>query len=152
MRIGFNPSALNELKWQEAIVRFLLGAFITAAAGAIATIFGPSVGGLFLAFPAILPAALTLVAGHQEERKAVWGLNGQVRGAQAAALDAMGALMGGLGLVGFAMTVRRFAAWGHPAATLAGASTVWFVVASALWWLRKSSVRRRMLVRRHRAG
>jgi hypothetical protein len=150
MRIGFNSSALKELKWHEAIVRFALGAFITAAAGAIATIFGPSVGGLFLAFPAILPATLTLVAGHQEERKAALGLNGQVRGAQAAALDARGALMGGLGLLGFAITVRQFAAWGHPAATLAGASTVWFVIASVPWWLRKSTARRRILVGRLR--
>jgi hypothetical protein len=39
----------------------VLGA-ITAAAGLIAGLYGPTIGGLFLAFPSILPASLTLVA------------------------------------------------------------------------------------------
>src|SRR6478735_3837649 len=69
MRIGLNRSALRKLRPAELAWRFVLGGAITTAAGLIAELYGPAIGGLFLAFPAILPASLTLVAKHQEDRK-----------------------------------------------------------------------------------
>ena len=38
---------------------FFFGGLITAVAGVIAQRFGPIIGGLFLAFPAIFPASAT---------------------------------------------------------------------------------------------
>jgi hypothetical protein len=42
---------------------------MTVVAGLIAARFGPVVGGLFLAFPAIFPATATLIEKHVRERK-----------------------------------------------------------------------------------
>ena len=41
--------------------------------------FGPGIGGLFLAFPAIFPASATLIEKHEEQRKQVRGLQGTRR-------------------------------------------------------------------------
>ena len=53
MIVRLNPSALRETRWYEYLIRFALGGAITVIAGYIAARFGPIVGGLFLAFPAI---------------------------------------------------------------------------------------------------
>ena len=65
-------------------------------AGLIAARFGPVVGGLFLAFPAIFPASATLIEKHVRRRKEKAGLSGVRRGREAAALDAAGAALGSL--------------------------------------------------------
>ena len=51
-----------------------------AFAGAIAEFWGPAVGGLFLALPAIFCASATLIEKHERERKQKLGLAGQRRG------------------------------------------------------------------------
>ena len=61
-------------------MRFALGGATTVVAGLIAAGFGPVVGGLFLAFPAIFPASATLVERHVRERKEKAGLAGSRRG------------------------------------------------------------------------
>jgi len=60
----------------------------------IAKKFGPEVGGLFLAFPAIFPATATLLEKHEKQKKQRKGLNGTKRGRLAAGVDAAGAAMG----------------------------------------------------------
>ena len=47
----------------------VLGGVMTVVAGLIAARFGPVIGGLFLAFPAIFPATATLIEKHVLERK-----------------------------------------------------------------------------------
>jgi hypothetical protein len=42
---------------------------MTAAADIVAKEFGPTVGGLLLAFPAIFPAGATLVDKHEKKRR-----------------------------------------------------------------------------------
>lgn len=138
MRISVNPSAVRAVKPVELVWRFLLGSAITAAAGVIANLCGPSVGGLFLAFPAILPASLTLVAKQQERRKAQVGLRGIIRGRRAAALDAYGALLGTAGLAGFAVTVRLVASTLATPWTLVTAMIVWLGIVIGLWRVRES--------------
>src|SRR5579862_4336148 len=96
--IKIQPSAMRETQFHEYAIRFLLGGGITLVAGLIAKGFGPEVGGLFLAFPAILPASVTLVAKHEKEKKAESGLGGHRRGTAAAAVDAAGTVLGSLGL------------------------------------------------------
>lgn len=74
--ISVGTSALKRAKWWEYVLRFVLGGFVTAGAGVIAQKCGPSVGGLFLAFPAILVASTTLFEKHERKRKEQKGLGG----------------------------------------------------------------------------
>jgi hypothetical protein len=79
MIVQANFSALRETRWYEYLIRFALGGMMTVIAGLIAAGFGPVVGGLFLAFPAIFPASATLIEKHARERKEKVGLIGARR-------------------------------------------------------------------------
>ena len=119
MTVKVEASALKETRWYEYLVRFGFGGGISVAAGVIGHHFGPLVGGLFLAFPAILPASLTLVDEHD--------------GRAQAADDAAGAVCGGAGLVAFAL-VMWLAAGRMPAALALGlASAAWIGVSLVVW-------------------
>jgi hypothetical protein len=83
----------------------VLGGAMTLVAGLIAARFGPVIGGLFLAFPAIFPASATLIEKHVRERKEKAGLPGGWRGKEAAALDAVGAALGSFGLAAFGLLI-----------------------------------------------
>jgi hypothetical protein len=93
MIVQFKPSALRQTRWYEYLVRFVLGGAMTVIAGLIAARFGPVIGGLFLAFPAIFPASATLIEKHVRERKEKAGLSRAHRAKEAAALDASGAAL-----------------------------------------------------------
>ena len=99
-------------------------------AGIIAKKYGPGIGGLFLAFPAIFPASATLLASHQERKRRI---SGKSRGRKLAATDAFGAAMGGFGLMAFAVTVMLLIPWHSTALTLLMASFAWSVVSLSLW-------------------
>jgi hypothetical protein len=105
MIVQFKPSALGQTRWYEYLVRFVLGGAMTVVAGLIAARFGPVIGGLFLAFPAIFPASATLIEKHVRERKEKAGLPGARRGKEAAALDAAGAVLGSFGLAAFGLVI-----------------------------------------------
>jgi hypothetical protein len=137
LTIGIVPSALKRIKWYEFAIRFLTGGFITALIGIIAKEFGPNVGGLFLAFPSIFPAAITLVDSQQRKKKRRIGLGGERRGREAAALDAAGAAIGSLGLLAFAIVVWRLLSDQNAWEVLVCATAVWLVVSGSLWWARK---------------
>jgi hypothetical protein len=137
MRVKVNFAAVKQTKWQEYAIRFVFGGLITVATGIIAKKFGPGVGGLFLAFPAIFPASATLVENHEKEKKQRVGMDGAIRGRNAASLDARGAAMGSVGLIAFAVIAWQFLA-GHRAwLVLAGATLAWLIVSVVLWKLRK---------------
>lgn len=104
MLVKLSTSGLKRTRWYEYGVRFLLGGLATAFAGIVSARFGVSVGGLFLALPAIFCASATLIESHERRAKEQAGLAGRRRGRQAAALDAVGTALGSLGLVGFAAT------------------------------------------------
>jgi hypothetical protein len=99
--------------------------------------FGPIIGGLFLAFPALLPASLTLVEKHEVQKKAEKGLSGTQRGRQAAAADAVGATLGGVGMIMFGFVVWQLASYG-PWIVLPLAILAWTVIALSLWLMRKN--------------
>jgi hypothetical protein len=88
MRIKISLASLKGIKWHEFLTRFLLGGSVTVATGLIAAHFGPVIGGLFLAFPAILPAGATLIEKHERDKKRAAGIPHTIRGRLAAALDA----------------------------------------------------------------
>jgi hypothetical protein len=91
MKILVNFAALRQVRWYEHFARFLLGGFISLVAGLIAKEFGPTAGGLFLAFPAIFPASATLLDKHEREKKQKAGIAVTIRGLLAVGLDARGA-------------------------------------------------------------
>lgn len=109
---------------------------MTVVAGLIAARFGPVVGGLFLAFPAIFPASATLIEKHARERKEKAGLAGARRGKEAAALDAAGATLGSFGLATFAIVIWLIIER-SPSLALVLASLVWLAVAMFAWMLRR---------------
>jgi len=142
MKVEVHTDGLRRTKWHECALRFVLGGAITVIAGLIAKKFGPAMGGLFLAFPAIFPASATLVEKHEREKKEEKGLQGVERGKQAAAQDAMGAAMGSLGLLIFAVLVWLLLPAHKAMWVLIGAGIAWLMASCGIWALRQS--RRRL--------
>jgi len=135
--VSFHPAALKQTRWYEYLIRFLFGGLITAGAGLIAKEFGPTIGGLFLAFPAIFPASATLIESHEQEKKEKVGLHGTIRGRDAVSIDATGAAIGGIGLAAFALITSYLLPKHSTPLVLALATTAWFLVSVALWSIRK---------------
>jgi MFS family permease len=137
MSIQIDLESLRITKPHEYVLRFLFGGLVTAATGLIAKRFGPSVAGLFLAFPAIFPATATLIAKHEKLRKKEAGYDGTRRGRAAAAVDAAGTAVSALALLIFALIVWRLLPSTSPWITLLLASLAWATTAIALWHLRR---------------
>jgi hypothetical protein len=136
MVIRVKLSTLKQGHWYEYVVRFALGGFATVLAGAVADIWGPSAGGLFLAFPAIFCASATLIEKHEREEKEKKGLRGRERGKNAAALDAVGAALGSAGLAAFG-AVMWLLVMDTAVGSLALATAIWFAVSVLLWRVRR---------------
>jgi uncharacterized protein DUF3147 len=137
MLVQIDFSILKETRWYQVAVRFCSGGLVTAATGLIAQKYGPGVGGLFLAFPAILPASATLIEKHERERKEQAGLSGTVRARQAVGLDAAGAAMGSVGLFVFAWVICKFVPTHQPYLVIAVATLCWMIVSLLIWHMRK---------------
>ena len=140
MRIHVKLAALRESTWHEQLTRFVLGGAITVVTGLIAKEFGPVIGGLFLAFPAIFPASATLVEKHERDKKHRAGIAHTLRGRLSAALDARGAAMGSIALGAFAVLVWKLLPTGNAALILGAALTFWLSLATLIWRLRKLHV------------
>jgi uncharacterized protein DUF3147 len=134
MKPKLSFSSLKAGRWYEYILRFVLGGVATVLAAAIGNRFGQPIGGLFLAFPAILCASVTLIERHEIRRKREAGLKGERRGRQAAAVDAAGAALGSFGLLAFAICfswlVQR-----NVALAFAVALVAWAAVSISAWWI-----------------
>ncbi len=122
MRPRVDVGELKDKKAWEYLVRFVFGGVVTACTGLVAHAFGPVVGGLFLGFPAILPASLTLV----EERD----------GRSEAVDDGRGARLATSGLVAFGFVVWAGAGAWSPVLVLLAATCAWLLVDLGLWALR----------------
>ena len=121
MSIGFHASKMRQAAPRDLLIRFVFGALVSLGAGLVSIAFGDRVGGLFLAFPAILPATLTLVRQKQSKRDAVE--------------DDEGAVLGAAALIAFAgvtwALLPRVAGW----LALLAATGAWLVAAIALYAL-----------------
>jgi hypothetical protein len=148
MMIQAKLAALKGIQPHEWIVRFLFGGTVCVLAGLVAKRFGPEIGGLFLAFPAIFPAAASMVEAHEKKHKARVGLDGTNRGRTVAGLDAAGAALGCFGLAGFAITCWLCLPRLGTFAVFALATLVWVVLSVTVWLLRKSRIFRHMRGRR----
>ena len=119
MKPRLDASKLKQVAWWEYALRFLFGGAITVLTGLLGKWHGPAVAGMFLAFPAILPASLTLVKQHDGRKKA--------------ADDARGARLGAIVLVAFAVVVGVTAESWAAAAVLAAATAAWLGVSLLLF-------------------
>jgi hypothetical protein len=86
--------------------------------------------------PAIFCASATLIQRHEERRKRGAGKRGERRGKEAAAVDAAGAALGGVGLSVFAVVFVAFADR-SPAIALVYASAGWLLASMVAWWIRR---------------
>ncbi len=137
MRVHADLHALHEGSFFEYAVRFVFGGGITLIAGILAKRFGPVFGGLFLAFPAIFPASATLVEKHEDEKKARAGITHSIRGRQSAALDAYGAALASIGLMGFALVLWKLLAIWNTGFALLTATGVWLATSVLCWRFRR---------------
>lgn len=110
---------LRDVKGKEMAARFGLGAAVSIVAGIISHLAGARLGGVFLAFPAILPASLTFVQDKE--------------GTRTADRDALGAVLGGSGLVVFATVGESMFGRQNSAAVLAAALLGWLLASVAFY-------------------
>ncbi|HLV80917.1 MAG TPA: DUF3147 family protein [Chthonomonadaceae bacterium] len=138
MKVKINPSALKRTKWYEYAIRFVFGGIVTALTGWVAKQYGPVVGGLFLAFPAIFPASVTLVQKHEAKKdQEVGGQKEQSKskGKAEAGVEAAGAALGSIGLLAFGLVVWKLIAHISAWACLLLALLSWAAVAAAAWYI-----------------
>ena len=119
MKPRFAPAGLKKVKAWEYAVRFAFGGFVALGTALIGRAYGPGIGGLFLGFPAILPASLTLVKQHEGRVKAID--------------DARGAVLGGAGMIAFGLLVWGAARHWPAGVILATALAAWGTVSVGLW-------------------
>lgn len=118
---------LAEVKPRDYLIRFAFGGTIAVGCGLVGHEAGPAIGGLFLAFPAILPASLTLVHARDGRSDAI----AEVRGARVATV----------GLAAFALVFAGTVARVGTAASLALATVAWCAGAIAAWCVVLAGVR-----------
>jgi hypothetical protein len=137
MRVKADVGALKRTTWKEYAMRFVFGGLVAIIAGAVGHKYGPVVGGLFLAFPAIFPASATLIADHEEKKEQKAGSDGKARGAQASGVDAAGTAMGSIGLMAFGGVIWATAPRLAPFAVLSLALAVWLATCGIIWVIRQ---------------
>ena len=137
MRISWDLGKLKLATPGEYASRFVFGGLVTVLATLIANRYGPVIGGLFLAFPGILPPGLTLTEKHVIEKKARSGGSGTRFGRAEASVEAAGASAGSLGLIAFGFAIWKSLSSHSLVPSLLIAMGSWLMVAFAFWWLRK---------------
>ena len=117
---------VRKISLRDYVVRFCFGAAVSLIAGVIGLVGGYRLSGLFLAFPAILPATLTLL----EKRE----------GTAQALSDIRGATLGAAGMIAFAITavilLRR-----APGIALPAALVAWILASLGLYLLVRRTAR-----------
>jgi nicotinamide-nucleotide amidase len=118
--VGSDAGRLRSVGARDLLVRFGFGAAVSIVAGLIGLAAGQRAGGVLLAFPAILPAALTLIESRE--------------GTSTAVSDVRGAVAGALGMLGFALTVVALAGRIPTLLALLVAALAWVVISAALYF------------------
>jgi hypothetical protein len=137
MRLKLKFDSLKETKSSEYVSRFVFGGVVTVLAGFVADHYGPVLGGLFLAFPGIFPAGVSLVERHKtlrekaEGKLGIWSARGQ------ASVEATGASVGTLGLMGFAVVLWRGLPTHNFLPMVFAAAGTWIAVSLLFWWARE---------------
>lgn len=130
--------SIKGIRPHEWAVRFLFGGVTCVLAGLVSKRFGPGIGGLFLAFPAIFTAGASLVEAHERKHKARAGFDGTQRGRTVAGIEAAGAAIGCIGLAGFAAVCWLLLPRLSTYAVFSLAVCTWALLSMSFWLLRKS--------------
>jgi PncC family amidohydrolase len=125
-RTTLDLAKLRKLRPRDYAVRFGFGAAISVVAALLGLLTNYRLAGMFLAFPAILPAALTLVE-HKE-------------GPAQAASDVRGAAVGAVAMMGFAI-VAVVLLKHSPALALPAALSAWIVASLLIYTVLRLAVR-----------
>lgn len=128
-RVTWQPHRLRQVRPRDMAIRFAFGCVVSAVAAVISATVGPGPGGVFMAFPAILLASLTLVA--QEE------------GLKTARSDVGGAALGAIGFIAFAVVYTVLAGVTSGWLALAVAAVVWVVVSLTAYFVPRLLVEQR---------
>jgi hypothetical protein len=107
---GFDLQKVLQAKPKAMLLRFVAGALASVVSGALGLLFGEHIGGIPLAFPAVLVASLTLIEEQEDSEEAREDARGAMAGAAALAVFGVvaavlfGALPGGIALALAAIT------------------------------------------------
>lgn len=127
---GFDLGKALRAKPGALLVRFGAGAVTSVVAGILALVFGPRIGGIPLAFPAVLVASLTLIEEQEDSEEAREDSRGAMAGAAAMAVFGVtGGVLFGV-LPGGVVLVLAAVAW----------VVVAFGLYGLLWWRRKTKL------------
>lgn len=123
-RPRFDVRKALKVRPRDLLIRFTAGAVTSIVSGAVTLAFGARVGGILLAFPAILAASLTLIEEQEDSVEA--------------REDARGAIAGSCALAIFAAVATLTLGHVPGALALLIASGAWLVAAGSiyvvLWW------------------
>jgi hypothetical protein len=123
-RPSFDGAKVAKARPRDLLIRFVAGAVTSIASGAVTLAFGARVGGILLAFPAILAASLTLIEEQEDSLDA--------------REDARGAIAGGFAMAVFAAVSAMSFGGIAGALALAIAAFAWVVTAGLIyvvcWW------------------
>ena len=108
------------------LFRFLIGGIVVCAFAAIGDVLKPK-------------------SFEQTEKKQRAGLHGAIRGRKVAAVDAVGAAIGSLGMIAFAAIVWQLLPGRSSSLILLDATLAWSVVSVSIWRLRSLFVHWRRL-------
>jgi hypothetical protein len=109
-----NARAILHVSWKAMVMRFVFGGTISVISAFTAVAVSPLAGGILLAFPTILPAAVTLL----EKRE----------GKDASLSDLSGAVFGACGMLAFALVLIPLSTSVPGAVALTVAAVVWLIV------------------------
>lgn len=129
--VGVELARARDIRARDLLVRFGFGALTSAGAGIITIAFGSRTGGIFLAFPAILAATVTLIESEET--------------ASDAREDARGALVGSLAMAGFAAVAAALFTELPGGTVLVIATVAWVGIAIPVYfalWRRSRAVTR----------
>lgn len=136
--VGIHLGAIRSVPLRDLAIRFAFGAAISVVAGVVSLAAGNEPGGLLLAFPAILPATLTLVEQREDERKAE-------------DFD-VGAILGAAALGAFAVVVWQLMGRDPAPLVLLLATAAWLVAAVLLYLAMRLALYREVPLHRSIAG
>jgi hypothetical protein len=118
--------AVREIRPKALAMRFAFGAAISMVAGLVGIFAGQRAGGVMLAAPAVLPAALTIIERQEGRLPAVTEVQGSVPGAVA--------------LIGFAVVAAATTARLPLAGALLSALGTWIIAAIGCYLLQSAAL------------
>ncbi|GGK97223.1 hypothetical protein Sme01_35660 [Sphaerisporangium melleum] len=118
--IRIRPGKIREVSPVGLALRFAFGLAVSVVAGLVGTVWGEQAGGVFLAFPAVMAATLTLIEDEERSRVPV-------------VQDARGAVLGAVGMIAFAACVWLLVLLIPAPLAMVVATVVWGAVSIALY-------------------